>query len=218
MAIAFRTSKSAVWSVSQQNQAVSLPAGVLDGDIVLLCVFVGGANPDPITNLPTGATQLYPGADQTGARVRGWYFFWHTGDPTSWTVHLNIAGGGGYGIFAYSGVDPTTPLDCTSASASGGSNLHPTSPSITTVTDNAMLVCVECGASGGLTATPPSGMTERFDQNAGASFSGADESLPTAGATGAQAFTLNAAKAWAAASCALRPFIATFKPKIVSGY
>jgi hypothetical protein len=109
-------------------------------------------------------------------------------EPTSYSFILSSAQSATGGVLAYTGVDPVTPIDASGGVASAASTSI-TAPSITSTGANRLLVGLFATAAL-TTETPPSGMTERFDQQVPGTntykvtTAGDDEPLAAAGATG----------------------------------
>ena len=114
----------------------------------------------------------------------------------------------GGGVTAYRGVNNTTPLDSTVATAVNASYTATsiTAPSVTTASNGAMLIGGIGFDSSSGAATPPGGWTERWETPAGGQITEqADRTQATAGATGTTTWTLSTAKAVAVWRTALKP-------------
>jgi hypothetical protein len=185
---------------------IAKPAGVVAGDALLASVAVRG---NPVLTPPAGWTLVR--LDLSGGTIRQAIYVRIAGasEPVSYTFTLSNAQSAAGGIVAYSGVDPTTPID-----AHGGqinaSSTSLTAPSITTTGANRMLVAFY--AIPNLTTyTAPAGMTERFDQQVPAAnqykvtASGHDQLLLSGGATGTRVATVANSAVSVGQLVALRP-------------
>jgi hypothetical protein len=179
---------------------------VVAGDALLASVAVRG---NPVLTPPAGWTLVR--LDLSGGTIRQAIYVRIAGasEPVSYTFTLSNAQSAAGGIVAYSGVDPTTPID-----AHGGqinaSSTSLTAPSITTTGANRMLVAFY--AIPNLTTyTAPAGMTERFDQQVPAAnqykvtASGHDQLLLSGGATGTRVATVANSAVSVGQLVALRP-------------
>jgi hypothetical protein len=114
---------------------------------------------------------------------------------------------------AWRGVDETTPIDIGPASVFGGASAFPDSPSLTTVTDDALFVSTfQLDDRDTTVVTPPTGYTNLLEENTGlgsisfgATVGIASKIVATAGAEDPGSYELGAADTWLAASFALRP-------------
>jgi hypothetical protein len=106
-------------------------------------------------------------------------------------------------ISAYSGVDPTTPIDINGGQT--GSTGNPTTPSVTTTAVGDWLVGVWSTWNSNVSLTAPSGMTARQSFSRSDPILLADKALGAAGATGTQIATVSATPAfWTGQAVALR--------------
>lgn len=199
MAIAFRAAStgggSALTSIDPGK-----PAGTVSTDVLVAVVCLDAAT---AVTWPSGWTALGGVTAGTLHGERAWAL--GSVASTNFTFASSIVEAQ---IRAYSGVDNTTPMDATSTSNSGTTGA-PTSPSITTVTDNAMHVpswCQDDNAS--LTGVPPTGYTNNTQSNNGLALDSANKLISPAGATGTLAITGIGNIDFVAFSFALRPVVA----------
>ena len=193
-------SASAVPSVSLPK-----PTGTAAGD-VLIAAITTDRNPS-MSTVPAGWTPIVNGLSiSSGARVFSYYHVVGSTDPASYTWNLSTAQKWSGGITAYRGVNQTTPLDSTVATAVNTTYTATsiTVPSITTASDNAMLIGGVGFDSSNPAANPPTGWTERWEGADGQIAEQADKPQPTAGATGTTTWTFTT-KAVAAWRTALKP-------------
>ncbi|MFM7534993.1 MAG: LamG-like jellyroll fold domain-containing protein, partial [Acidimicrobiales bacterium] len=127
-------------------------------------------------------------------------------DAASWTWRLSASVGAAGGITAYSGVDPTSPVEGVARSGITPSGTAHAAPATVTNGANRMVVSI-VGLATGTTFTPPTGTTERVDVTAGASvtLSVADVLRPTAGNVDAATFTAGAGAGSTTMSVVLAP-------------
>ena len=132
---------------------------------------------------------------------------WHTGDPSSYTCTTDGDNTTTTGIMvAYTGVDPTTPIDATASTHGQNTGTTNVVPGITTVTDGAMLLSGLAGDWSTYDLTPPSGMANVNHSTGTGRVTGiADLVQATAGATGSKTWTTPTGYATAAYLAALRP-------------
>jgi PKD repeat protein len=179
----FRSASSAA-NPTATTLPIPAPSGVVSGDVLIASVDVRG---NPTITAPSGWNLIRLDLIQNSFRKATYYRVATASEPTSytWAFSSSLAASGG--ILAFSGVSTSNPIDAHSGLASTGTNLI-TAPSVVTSVPNTMLVGL-FAATGSLTITPPSGMTERFDitSNLGTykvTSEGANALQATAGATG----------------------------------
>lgn len=195
--MAFRS--SAHGSADATTVVVNLPAGVVDGDVLL--TFVSGRWVN-LTGVPAGWTQL--GADvpintAAGGLAGHLRCYWKvaSGEPASYTWTFSNTQTMVAAVVALSGRSAVQPTAIAGA-GTGASQQTINAPSVTAAAGDD-LVC--CAANGDVTTfTPPAGMTEREDFNLGTG-GGMTETVATldnvaAGATGAKTFTEALGSGW----------------------
>lgn len=166
--IAYRDSAST--STDQSfTIALPMPAGAQAGDFLIAHLTYKQGSASPVT-IPSGWTQLR--ADDSIPDSGGVTSFICTrvataGEPASYTFTFHDFRQASGGIIAYSGVKTALPIDVTTV-ATSQSTTTPTTPSISTVYTKPWLIwflAARDNASGD-TATPPTGMTQRWRANA----------------------------------------------------
>ncbi|WP_426997067.1 PKD domain-containing protein [Pseudarthrobacter sp. N5] len=198
-------SATAVGTVS-----ITAPSGTAAGD-VLVASITADLNPS-MASVPASWTPVVNAlginsSPTSGARVFAYYHVVSSADPASYTWTLSAAVKWGAGMTAYRGVNNTTPLDSPVVTAVDTSYTATsiTVPSITTVSNGAMLI----GGVGLDTATPgispPSGWTQRWQAAGGQIGEEADTTQSAAGASGTATWTLSSARAVAVWRTALKP-------------
>src|SRR5579883_1320235 len=160
MAIAFRAATSLTNSTTGTSHSITAPAGLQDGDLLIVTIAVRGLSGSPVGTL-SGWTLLNGPQLFQGTNNFSWtYYKIASGEPASWT--FSWAGGNGVMIYvcaAYSSVDNTTPIDASGFSHGNSSPL--TAPSISPTGSSDMLVFVGASRDSGTVPTTPAGMTLR---------------------------------------------------------
>lgn len=183
MAIALRSSAEAR-NLATTTHTVTTPSGAASGDVlygVWYCIASGA------WAVPAGWTSLINTADATYGSMLvcrlvlagapdGSYAATTTGNETSWGI-----------ITAWTGVDTTTPEDVAAAYLQNASGTY-TTPSITTATADAVLMC---HWSQGLPVTiTVDGATTLIDTGAsGPSYGASYQTIASPGATGTRTAT-----------------------------
>lgn len=187
--------------------AFTLPATVVAGDVLIATVNTRGSVTTTLSI--AGWTLVINTANGTAsgdARVATFIRVADgSTDSSNRTVTLSPTSVLDVAVMRYQGVDSVTPQD---AAAVGQANVSSTScvaPTITTVTDGAVVVMAQ-GNTGGVTSTPPGTMTERVEATTGGRDAVLnDEARPAAGATGTRTATLSGARLNVGQLIALRP-------------
>ncbi len=166
MSLTFRAATEAGTGSAAANLSINVPAGVVDGDFLLLFGVTADGDDGGFDAL-TGWTEILDAAVfLTGGAAPSppGMSVWHriaSSEPASYIITPTF---GTTGIcaqmLAFIDVDPVTPIDLTSITAIGdGANADP--GSITTVTDEAMVVVASFIDSVDITTqTVPSGYTD----------------------------------------------------------
>lgn len=201
---------TAVTSGATTTIAPNVPSGLADQDVMIAQVAWG--NNSSITP-PGGWTLILDTAQSTNMHSALYYRVVATAgsEPASYTWTIGTSVQIAASITAYRGVDNASPIDNAGAAAGGQGNSSSTSctaPTITTVTDNCVLLFYGSGA-GAQTWTAPGTMTERYDiQTTGGTNRTATsdyETFATAGATGTRVATLSSATGNVGQLIALKP-------------
>ena len=229
MAIAFRA--AGTWTAGTTSIAPPLPTGVAAGDLMLLAINTSNQAVSTVTNW-TQVTSSPVGTGTAGVaggtRITLYYRLWQSGDAAP-TVTVTSGESTQARIFAYSGVDTTTPFDATPvATTLATANTALTLSAITTVTANALIFWavarnIDANATTGVTAFVNANLTsinERNDQTVTTGTGGGlwvgDGFKATASTTGTTAITQSSSIA-VALTVALRPKAATVFTQAVSG-
>jgi PKD repeat protein len=206
--IAARSSSTAGNPNAVTGVSLPRPAGVAAGDVLVAQITTDMA-PD-MAAVPAGWTQVISPLSIVGqARL---FVYYHVvadpaAEPASYAWTLAAADKWNAGITAFSGVDPSTPLD-TAPSAVINTNYSAASitvPGISTVTAGAMLIGGVGLDSKSITVTRPTGWTEAWQANGGQVSELAQRAATSAGATGPATWTTATGIASAGWTAALRP-------------
>ncbi|WP_231754834.1 RHS repeat-associated core domain-containing protein [Pseudarthrobacter sp. GA104] len=169
--IARRSSSTAATDTATTTVSIPAPTGRTAGD-VLIASFTADRN--PTAAVPAGWTAIVDAlginsSSTTGARVFAYYRIVGSTDPANYTWTLSTAVKWAGGISAYTGVNTTTPLDSTVATAVDATYAATsiTVASITTATDAALLIGGLGFDSSNPATNPPTGWTERFETTGG---------------------------------------------------
>ena len=203
-------STSAYSSTAVTSATLSAPSGTAAGD-VLIASITADLNPS-MASVPAGWTPIVNAlsinsSSTSGARAFAYYHIVGAADPATYAWNLSAAVKWGGGITGYRGVDNTTPLDSSVATALDTTYTATsiTAPAITTASNGAMLiggVACDCAAP---VVSPPAGWTERWEAAGGQIAELADAAQATAGSTGTATWTFSAARAVAVWRTALKP-------------
>jgi hypothetical protein len=203
--IVFRAVSSIAYG-SRASTTINKPTGVIDGDIMLAVVFGGHGTPSVISiGAPAGWTQIGANTSVTAGGFTGkLYLYWKraASEGASYTFTQTNTHSTQAAILAYSGcLETGDPVDVFSTNTGLGSTL--TALGVTTTVAAAQLVFAGNDWTGGAVKSPPSGMTERFDDLVYV----AGQLLVAAGATGNRTMTSPnlVGDAWGACLVALKP-------------
>lgn len=176
--IGFRSSSTASTDTATTTVSIPAPTGRAAGD-VLVASFTADFN--PTVAVPSGWTVIVDAlginsSNTSGARVFAYYHVVGASDPANYTWALSKSVKWSGGISAYTGVNTTTPLDSSVATAVDTTYAATsiTVGSITTATAGALLI----GGLGFDSTTPaasaPAGWSERWETTGGQVTSQAD--------------------------------------------
>jgi hypothetical protein len=188
---------------------INKPAGTLENHVMVAAINYWG---DLALTVPGGWTLISSQAIVAGGgKLAIYYKVATSSEPTNYTWRVSTADYSQGIIATYSGVDTSTPIDV-SATEANTSSTSQTQTAVTTTAANAMLLyflAVDDGVAypnNSLTATPPSGMTERADFWLTWKWMYFSDVLQaSAGTTGTKTATLSVARASASAIVALKP-------------
>lgn len=210
MAVVFRSVTSAVNTSFGTGPVVTAPAGLADGDVI---VIVFGTN----DTLTAGGTPTLNGFTNLGIQnngtVGGGHALWKvaSGEGANWTFTGLWGGAGSIGDYACVAYQDDAAGDAAldqSAVSAPTSSTTPVSPSITPSVDNCMVLgCFAGDAAANTTATELGGATERSDAN-NASGTGKvyiEELLQTSAAPVTMSATFTGAVELAAYTLSIKP-------------
>ena len=195
---------------STTSITLSVPTGAVPGDALIASLgIVTGSNISPALIAPSGWT-LASRTDASNQRTLR--VFWHllaAGESRfTWTTDVSV--GGSALLAAFSGTDPTSPVEVSSG-RSVTRTTSVSSPSVTTGVPDAGLVSSYLGYTGKKAKTnwnPPSAMTELGGAGDGSHVSGSIDFVvqAAAGASGQNTATASVAQDYAiAVLTSLRP-------------
>jgi hypothetical protein len=191
--------------------ALSRPAGLVDGDVLIAQITADGA--PSITGTPTGwSPVISPLAVGSSARVFAYYRVvpGAAAEPASYTWRLSTSVRWNGGMTAFHGVDRTTPFDSVAHTRVNTSTSTTVAVSgVTTTTAGALLVGGVGPNSPSASVTPPTGWTELLESRGGQTAELAYQPRPTAGATGTATWRLSSSNTAAGWLRALRPAATT---------
>ena len=198
-AIAFRSSSQFATGAYANSFSVSAPAGVMNGDVMVMTAAMQDSNASTVLNPPPGWTLVRKTYTEDtcppafGQVLYTWYRVANN-EPASYTLSFppTLNKLAVVGIQAYSGVDPVFPINAENGQTNCAASPNVTAPSISTTVANTWLVggFALDAASPPPTYTPPPGMTERVDLSVPipasewVSLEVADELRAATGATG----------------------------------
>lgn len=183
--------------------ALTLPSGLQQGDLVIVMIASDSAT---VPSLTAGWTNIYNStSNSVGIRVA--YKIMTATPDTTYTT----ASGGGIAnaglALAYRGVNPASIFDATTTTATTATNSQPDGPSITTVTNNSLVLSlVAIDDNNNSSPVPPSGysLIAAVGQAGSVSVAAAGITKTTAGAENPGAYSGYAADTWHAVTIALK--------------
>lgn len=198
MASAFRSSNATTYA-SRTNTTLTAPAGIQNGDVLLIVHLTGAVTTAPTATAPSGfnlVSGTYPVSTSAGGfnvRVNIWYKI-ASGESGNYTVTHSSCSSQGY-ICAISGGSSSQPASTTN---NGTASTTTTALTLTTAGNDALVMFVSQDWGDFTNAlTPPAGTTptfsERFDtaNTQSSILYVADGVLASAGATGNKTITSN---------------------------
>ena len=179
------------------------PSGTTTGDVLIAGITT---DVEPKATAPAGWKPLAT-LRPSGASMFGYYHVVTDDDAatSSWTWTLSTAAKWSGGMSRYAGVDPSSPLDSTVTTAMKTGSQTVSVPAVTTTTKGAVVVGAMGTDSGKVTATPPSGWTETWQNQTGQLSESAFVVTSAVGAQAATAWKQSGTVAMAAWTVALRP-------------
>ena len=199
-----------LFALRPSRLTINRPAGTVANDVMIASISVAANTLTPVA--PAGWTVVRTTTQPSvnTSRMVTYYRVAGGSEPASydWTFTGTGYAGAVGGILSFSGVDISNPIDMEGGVATPISGNH-TTPTITTITANTMLVGSFEYTSSTSNWTPPAGMTEAVDRasqtapnNAGISLEMTYEARTAAGATGTRTASANITGATADAGIA----------------
>jgi hypothetical protein len=205
---------------------VTLPGGIAENDIVVVVGGHGNASGAAASISTSGYNTLDTQASAANySGIIAWKRMGVSPDTTvTGTGGGDVSSGVAYIAYVVRGVDTSTAIDATTTEATGTTGL-PNSPSITTVTDNALVITAGLFAVANGTLTPPAGysnaLTKSGSDTNGIDVVAASRIQAAAGAvnpSGWGAIIGDSSDDWVAWTVALRPAASgTFGDGALSG-
>ena len=211
MAVAFRSASGIVFT-TQTNTTLTAPAGIQNGDILVISFIIYNPSGTPATPTPPAGFSVLPGptypidivSGGSHIHVRQWYKV-ASSESGNYTITHTNAGVEGW-IGAYSGADTTTPFSPNATSATGTGTTSTATGLTTPRNSSAVLYMCADWQSGGSNLAAPTGTTPTFTKRFGMTGNNpsnifiADGILATAGATGnkSNGNNNNAGEGWSA--------------------
>jgi hypothetical protein len=184
-------------SASTTGTSITLPTGLLQNDIVVIC----SMSPSTTTNLPTGYTDGQSGSSNSVRYRWAYKRMGATPDTTASGLSSNTVSI----AIVFRGVNTTTLLDVTPPTRATDDRDEANPPSITTTTNNSMVVAVAFQREQ-LTLTAPTNFTLARTANRTTGTVAAAYRIKTpAGAENPGIFGGGADSEWVATTFALRP-------------
>ena len=197
------SSATTLFTTGSPNHVVTMPVGVVSGDLLLLIVVNGGS-----FNIATIAGWTKGGGDATPNYIFQW--FWKTSDGSegatvTWT---NSSTGAIWAALRISGQN-AAPIDTSAiTNSAAASSTTVAAPNITTSVSNCLLIQFFSGFTSATTGTEDNGTTEVIDVNMNSSYNSivSKKDIATAGAVGVTTCTFSSAKTYRGAiSISIKP-------------
>jgi hypothetical protein len=203
-AIAFRGAASAETATGAATLAISQPAGVVAGDVMIATVNTVGALP----GAPAGWTAITTTAPGWTGNVVTYFKVAGNGEPPAydWTLGASVQAAGT--IVAYSGVDNSHPIGA-SAASTAASAVTASTPSVDTLAANSLVIAnatwqrTSAGAVSGGGTDQRANITGTGNPRQGVDTT--DFTQAAAGTTPPKSFSTNPAVPWALQTIALTP-------------
>jgi hypothetical protein len=168
---------------NSSSYAVNLPAGVVDGSLVVVAIASSNRTTPSAQGYTTGVEQGFNG-DTNGCFE--FYHIWRTGDSTSPIFSRATSGSDAYAVVALTGVGSSALVDtATGTSSEYGTRVN--LPAITTHNNDDMDVYVSCAEAGAAFSNPSVGSIVVQQANTSSSVAISTYSQAAAGLLGTQA-------------------------------
>jgi hypothetical protein len=158
---------------------------------------------------PTGWTLVRSDVNGSTMRVSTYRRLAATNEPASYVFTFSKSTTASTaGVAIYAGVDPINPINAHAGQVNTKSTTQVVAPAVTTTTGGTLLTATFASASL-VTATPPTGMSERYDVSSNGSSKAAeelaDQQLVAVGSTGTRMAIISKPTSSIGQSIALRP-------------
>lgn len=190
------------------SDTYNLPSGVREGDLII-CIRANDLT-DAGWNTPTNYTQLV--ANTAGCYYQIAYNLLAAAEDTIDIDNASTAVKSAIILLAFRGVDQATPIDAVCAAQGSGTGSDPDPPSVTTVTNGAIVVAVGFMDDDNITScSGPSGYSNTIFKAAGdavdssCSNMAATKKVTSAGAEDPAVFATDGDDAWLSYTLAVRP-------------
>lgn len=190
-----------VGTTSSTGTSITLPAGLLEGDMVVIASVADSTT----QTLPTGYTPGQNGAINTTQYIWSYKFMGAVPDTTA----VGLSSTSAHIAFVFRGVDTTSPFAAVTPAVSSGITGRPDAPAVTTVTDNAVIVAMGFldDDSVASSVTAPATYTLINAEQNGSTVMTAYKTKTPAGIDDPAAFGGTGSDAWVGATFAVKPGI-----------
>ncbi len=186
---------------------ITKPAGTAQGDVLVAAIVADGGTGTTITP-PAGWTLARTETQTTNLRTSVYTKTAGASEPANYAFTFSTARKAAGSMTAYTGVDPTAPVEANAGANSATAATVLNAPSVTTLSNHRTIVAVY-GTRVAATFTPGSGVTERADTatsgTPSVTASVADRNLAATGASGTTTATATVAGVHALVTIALKP-------------
>ena len=218
-AIAFRAASSGNNAGGANSLSISMPTGVVEGDVMIAVISVRGGTGTAISTVPTGWAMINSNNSTTDIKSAMYYKIAITSEagPYVWGWGSSLKASGV--LSAYSGVDNSAPI-MTHSNQVNTSGTSMTAPSVVTTADGAWIIAAYSTATGTTVSAGSSmdlrGQSASTGAGAGSrTTSGLQDIVQTsAGSSGTKTMTASSAAVNVGHTIALNP-VASFEQ---SGY
>lgn len=216
MAWAFRSAAETVPSTGSNDTTITIaaPSGAAQNDLAVACIAINHDRA-PVSSSGGGWTKQVEAEYSVDVTVSCWWLILGASPPADWTWTWPTADGYCGGIALYTGIDTADAYDVSGSSSAQSTT--PTSPSVTTTANNALVVRFFAGDGSGAGYAPlVSDETLRgegygtFSGSTACGYGIADSNQASLGATGTSAWTPNGSpnEQWVTATIAFNELVA----------
>lgn len=202
--MAFISSSNSYVGNGVNDLTVNKPTGTANGHLMFAALFY--YSPTSITTVPSGWIAIDSATDSNADRLQLYYKVAGSSEPATYTWQFDAGTYHAIVVATYDSMN-AAPLDVPSAQFNGDSSTV-TAASVTTTAANDLLLFVggSSALSGAISASPPSGFTEREDYyNTYRWLYLADATQASAGATGDKTTTISSSNLNMGALVAFKP-------------